>query len=392
MRRGDFARAVRMLQKSLELYPLPGVEALLAQARGMSEKGEAVASVSPSTGSNSTNTSASNEGSNGRTYSSEHKSVVERILKAKEGGRGAHYRVLELEETATDAQIKKAYRKISLKVHPDKNAHPHADEAFKAVGLAYATLSDSQKRTIYDRYGEEDPDNRGGGMRPGGFHGRPGQEMSPEDIFNMFFHGGMPGGGMAAGGPGFHFYSTGFGPGMQFRAGGPRRRGGGVPEETPTGIGSLIQFLPFLLILITTFLRFGDQADGYQTAAKMPGEDRYFSLTHKKPFVNPLSTTLSGVREIPYFVSDKFLRLYHRDRYQLAQVERMVEKAYENYLLKECNAQTSYKHRLEQDANRQVAPAERARKSKIADEFELRRCDELYDLFPRQKPKARKSR
>ena len=74
------------------------------------------------------------------------------------------YKTLGIEKSSTAAQIKKAYRKTAIKVHPDKNSAPKADEAFKAVGLAYATLSDPQKRTIYDRYGEEDPDNRGGGM------------------------------------------------------------------------------------------------------------------------------------------------------------------------------------------------------------------------------------
>ncbi|EEC49932.1 predicted protein, partial [Phaeodactylum tricornutum CCAP 1055/1] len=64
-----------------------------------------------------------------------------------------HYRILSLPNNATESDIKKAYRKLSLKVHPDKNSAPHADEAFKAVGLAYATLSDSQKRHIYDQYG-----------------------------------------------------------------------------------------------------------------------------------------------------------------------------------------------------------------------------------------------
>lgn len=80
--------------------------------------------------------------------------VVNRVLHAKQGGRGGHYRVLQVPEDATEAQIKTAYRKLSLKVHPDKNAAPQAAEAFKAVGLAYATLSDTQKRLIYDRYGE----------------------------------------------------------------------------------------------------------------------------------------------------------------------------------------------------------------------------------------------
>lgn len=76
------------------------------------------------------------------------------MLRAKEGGRGAHYRVLQIPTEANEGQIKKAYRKLALKLHPDKNSAPHADEAFKAVGLAYATLSDPQKRHIYDRYGE----------------------------------------------------------------------------------------------------------------------------------------------------------------------------------------------------------------------------------------------
>jgi hypothetical protein len=56
--------------------------------------------------------------------------------------------------------------------------------------------------------------------------------------------------------------------------------------------------------------------------------------------VNSLQTKLTGVKDIPYFVSHKFLKTYARDRYQLSQVERMVEGAYENYLVKECTNQT----------------------------------------------------
>ncbi|OEU10220.1 J-domain DnaJ subfamily B Member 12-like protein, partial [Fragilariopsis cylindrus CCMP1102] len=64
-----------------------------------------------------------------------------------------HYRVLGIAASANESEIKKAYRKLAIKVHPDKNPAPKSDDAFKAVGLAYGTLSDSQKRTIYDRYG-----------------------------------------------------------------------------------------------------------------------------------------------------------------------------------------------------------------------------------------------
>lgn len=162
--------------------------------------------------------------------------------------------------------------------HPDKNSAPHADEAFKAVGLAYATLSDTQKRTIYDRYGDEDPDNRGGGMRgPGGMHMRPGQEVNPEEIFNMFFGGGMPG-GMYGGGPGFHVYTNGFGPGMQFRAARNRRqpRGEQEQQQQAPGVGVLLQFLPILMIMLLSFFRYDESAP---FGGSMPGEGKYFSMT-----------------------------------------------------------------------------------------------------------------
>ena len=172
--------------------------------------------------------------------------------------------------------------------HPDKNSAPHADEAFKAVGLAYATLSDSQKRTIYDRYGDEDPDNRGGGMRGGGMHMRPGQEVSPEEIFNMFFGGGMP--GMYGGGPGFHVYTNGFGPGMQFRAARNRRqqqprgdqyRGREEQQQAP-GIGMLLQFLPILVIMLLSFFRYDENVP---TSGSMPGEGKYFSMVVRRMFI-----------------------------------------------------------------------------------------------------------
>jgi DnaJ family protein B protein 12 len=219
--------------------------------------------------------------------------TVERILKAKEGGRGAHYRVLGITESATENEIKKAYRKTAIKVHPDKNSAPKADEAFKAVGLAYATLSDPQKRTIYDRYGDEDPDNRGGGMGggmhrgPGGMHFRPGQEVNPEDIFNMFFGGGMPGGmggmgGMHRGPGGVHF-TTNFG-GMPrgFRQQHQRnqQRRQQQQEEEPPGLANLIQFLPFLIIMLLSFFNMNNDysTGGGGSGSKSAGLNRYFTL------------------------------------------------------------------------------------------------------------------
>jgi len=108
-------------------------------------------------------------------------------------------------------------------------------------------------------------------------------------------------------------------------------------------------------------------------------------LKNKPPFTNPLATRLTQVKDIPYFVSDKFLRTYYRDRYQLAQVERMVERAYEHYLVQECSSQEQYKKKLQTAAKGENDPQEQARKLKLAEEFELSRCSELVDLFPRRK-------
>lgn len=58
-------------------------------------------------------------------------------------------------KTATEADLKKAYKKLALQFHPDKNKASGATEAFKAIGKAFAVLSDAQKRKQYDSYGPE---------------------------------------------------------------------------------------------------------------------------------------------------------------------------------------------------------------------------------------------
>ena len=65
-----------------------------------------------------------------------------------------YYSVLGLETTATNEQIKKAYRKLAIKYHPDKNKNPEAEEIFNIVTIAYKTLSDPSKKEIYDKFGD----------------------------------------------------------------------------------------------------------------------------------------------------------------------------------------------------------------------------------------------
>ncbi|KAL6240963.1 Type I HSP40 co-chaperone [Rhinocladiella similis] len=100
------------------------------------------------------------------------------------------YEILGVDPSASEAQLKSAYKKGALKHHPDKNAHnPDAAEKFKDLSKAYEVLSDPQKRQLYDQYGEE-------GLEQGGMGGG----MAAEDLFAQFFGGGSAFGGMFGGG------------------------------------------------------------------------------------------------------------------------------------------------------------------------------------------------
>lgn len=98
------------------------------------------------------------------------------------------YEVLGVEKTATSDDIKKAYRKLAMKYHPDRNpGDKSAEESFKEIGEAYSVLADDQKRARYDRYGHDGPAMGGGG---GGFQGADfGEGFNPFDIFESVFGG-----------------------------------------------------------------------------------------------------------------------------------------------------------------------------------------------------------
>ncbi|TDG47149.1 hypothetical protein AWZ03_006414 [Drosophila navojoa] len=89
------------------------------------------------------------------------------------------YKILGIDKKATDDDIKKAYRKLALKYHPDKNKSPQAEERFKEIAEAYEVLSDKKKRDIFDQYGED-------GLKGG----PPGQEGGgPSGAYTYQFHG-----------------------------------------------------------------------------------------------------------------------------------------------------------------------------------------------------------
>uniref|UniRef100_A0A8B9YZE2 J domain-containing protein n=1 Tax=Buteo japonicus TaxID=224669 RepID=A0A8B9YZE2_9AVES len=88
-----------------------------------------------------------------------------------------YYKILGIQSGANEDEIKKAYRKMALKYHPDKNKDPNAEEKFKEIAEAYDVLSDPKKRAVYDQYGEE-------GLKTGG-----GSSGGSGNTFHYTFHG-----------------------------------------------------------------------------------------------------------------------------------------------------------------------------------------------------------
>jgi len=113
-----------------------------------------------------------------------------------------YYEVLEVSRTATPEEIKKSYRKIAMKYHPDRNpGNKEAEEKFKEAAEAYEVLSDPEKRKRYDQFGFAGMENGAGGFG--------GASMDINDILRKF--GGMFSGGFGGGGGGGSFFSSFFG-------------------------------------------------------------------------------------------------------------------------------------------------------------------------------------
>ncbi|KAF8659845.1 hypothetical protein AX16_001730 [Volvariella volvacea WC 439] len=291
----NFPSARKFCQKSISLFETPQAVKLLAEINqgaeaSTSSSGSGSGSTNASGGASSSasgaethpsaggtrhrtaaNTSASSSsgstangtaggmGGEKREYTAEQHAIVKKVIACKVT---EYYEILAVKKDCEESDIKKAYRKLALALHPDKNGAPGADEAFKMVSKAFQVLSDPQKRAAYDRSGA-DPEDRFGGMpsRSGSFTSYSNGatfdgELSPEDLFNMFFGGGGNAFGPAFGpafGGGFGggpVFTATFGPGgfRTTRMGGGPFRAARQQQQADTPRSIFVQLLPLLIL------------------------------------------------------------------------------------------------------------------------------------------------
>ena len=199
---GDADKALRFIDKSIRLFPTPAAEQLGNEIRESKAEPSGFGTSGSSTDdldgqhregarkANSPRASASggnsNESSAASEFTPEQAAGVKRILKAKD-----YYDLLGVSKGASEAELKKAYRKLALQFHPDKNKAPGTDDAFKAIGNAFSVLSDAGKRRRYDQLGPEAAQGANGNRH---FHFQNEDDITAEELFNIFFGSGFPNG------------------------------------------------------------------------------------------------------------------------------------------------------------------------------------------------------
>jgi curved DNA-binding protein CbpA len=323
--KGDKEKAIRMLEKSLKLHPSPEAEYLLDQARKMTASS---VKVEQSRGPEPSQASPT------QTFTPEQEKMCRDILQ-----KSNYYEILGVSQSASQAEIKKAYRSLALKLHPDKNQSPSASEAFKKINKSFACLSDETKRRTYDQTGQETI---------------PGIEMNrnfndsdfAEQVFRDFF------------GESFFFPQAGFH--RVYRTGNHQRRSRQEPQEN--GRLPFMQFLPVIILLIFSF----------GSSLFSTPEPYSFHLT--PTYSLKRSTENYGVE---YFMEPSFAKsLTNGEKIKL---EKNVERDYLNYLMQMCENQKRKKNQMMQKANYHKGNTGKQYRD-YAESIDLSSCDTYREI------------
>ncbi|XP_076441670.1 dnaJ homolog subfamily B member 14-like [Babylonia areolata] len=314
---GNIEKAIRFLKKAERLYPSDKAQELLSKLTENSydtqapnsEESKANEEVRKRRGSIPRDASSDNQENASPDYTPEQVASVRRIKRCKD-----YYEVLDVKKDCSESDLKKAYRKLALQMHPDKNKAPGATEAFKAIGNAYAVLSDADKRRKYDVYGPElqQTSQYSSDYTHGGFEG----DITPEELFNMFFGGGYPSGHVHrrhhTHNHRSHYYTYTY----------------GREQQSESSFTLLLQLTPILILILLSLLSsflVSDPVFSLQATQKYSVKKETYNL------------------KVPYYVKKDFKTEY---RGELRRIERMVEDEYISQLRSNCWRERTYKENM----------------------------------------------
>lgn len=374
-----------MAEKSKRFHETPAVDKLLQDLKtGKKYETPTHSSSNKNTASSSSQNSTNSSGdARAKTTTSapeetKREHTPQQVADAKRiNGAKTYYSILGVEKSADDQTLKKAYRKLALKMHPDKNAAPGAAEAFKKLSAAYSTLSDKEKRRQYDLTdgditanaggahqdysqgsGVRRRSGRGGGTRGysnGQYYEFDSDGPSAEDIFNMFFGGG---------------YTHASGARMnQFNRGGQRathqnqqRRARNETDASPLA-SVILQFAPLLILV------------GMSLISNLLTPDPLYSLHYTSTYHQKKTTENLKTQ---YYVQKGFDAKYgpKKDARKWRDLQKEVEKDFIDTLRYQCHEEQVQKETLFRKGQyfRNNEWIERARK------MEMPKCKKYEDL------------
>lgn len=320
---GDFLKAQRLIDKAQRMFPSPESEGLAAACAHKLNVGNAASTDANARGaaaSSGSKTSYSSQpegprqrrGSPGRprdaapadprltrsrsaaaastaapAHTPEQARLCEVVLKEK-----CYYSTLGVSKDASEEVIRKAYRRLALLLHPDKNKAPKAEDAFKKVNRVSSTLLDPQERRTYDLGGPEAVEGRPQPhvQRAGPAHP---DILTAEDLFRVLF-----GQSLRDSGRGYHTRN-------------PRSQ----HQHQEHNFHALVQFLPMLLLFLMMLLFNMMPQDGNPPPV-------YYSFRQSREFPVPRITQIHAVR---YFVGDGFMQEILPQPDKVRELERKVE-------------------------------------------------------------------
>jgi len=356
--RGDYEKALKFFKKSYQLENRDSTLQLITECEsamknkdsneGNSNSHQQQPHHGRSKSSEETGTAGSSGSSRPNASSSQKSQEIKKIINTKD-----FYEILGVSKTSTEDEIKKNYKKLALKFHPDKNNEPGADEAFKKIAQAYDCLTNVEKRRKYDEFGNEDPDQHYRHYRQ--YYS---EDISPEDIFGMFFGNAFFQEGPSRRRYVYRTHRTDDGQGEN-RGRGQQQRNNGSFKYLP-----LLQFLPLLIIIISSF------ALNFQT------EEPIFSLTRNYKFnIERRTTNL----KLPFYVDHSFQGSIGGNRKKLVTLEENIERDFVKNLRNQCNSAKHSVSYLEQRA-RNNGGAVREELLRQAKNIDLSSCDDLLKI------------